>query len=61
MSTAEAAAMEKSDTADIIVGQKSGPASAGPAGPATTALRLLIGYSTARCNAITQCSHLVLY
>ena len=35
VSTAETAAMEKSDTADIIVGQKSGPALAGPA---TTAL-----------------------
>ena len=33
--------MEKSDTADIIVGQKSGPALAGPAGPATTALCFL--------------------
>ena len=32
------AAMEKSDTADIIVGQKSGPALTGPAGRATTAL-----------------------
>ena len=35
---AEAAAMEKSDTADIIVGQESGQALAGPAGPVTTAL-----------------------
>ena len=29
---------KKSDTADIIVGQKSGPALAGPAGRATAAL-----------------------
>ena len=33
-----AAAIEKSGTADTIVGQKSGPALAGPAAPATTAL-----------------------
>ena len=30
--------MAKSDTADSIFGQKSGPALAGPAGPAATAL-----------------------
>ena len=36
----EAAEMAKSDTADNIFGQKSGPALAGPAGPATTALLL---------------------
>ena len=33
-----AAAVEKSGTADTMVGQKSGPALAGPAAPATTAL-----------------------
>ena len=31
---------QKSDTADSIFGQKSGPALAGPAGPATTALHV---------------------
>ena len=35
-----AAAIEKSGTADTMVGQKSGPALAGPAAPATTALHL---------------------
>ena len=34
-----AAAIEKSGTADTMGGQKSGPALAGPAAPATTALR----------------------
>ena len=33
-----AAAIEKSGTADTMVGQKSGPALAGPAAPVTTAL-----------------------
>ena len=33
-----AAAIEKRGTADTMVGQKSGPALAGPAAPATTAL-----------------------
>ena len=33
-----AAAIEKSGSADTMVGQKSGPALAGPAAPATTAL-----------------------
>ena len=33
-----AAAIEKSGTADTMVGQKCGPALAGPAAPATTAL-----------------------
>ena len=36
-----AAAIEKSGTADTMVGQKSGPALAGPAAPATTALDCL--------------------
>ena len=35
-----AAAIEKRGTADTMVGQKSGPALAGPAAPATTALRI---------------------
>ena len=34
-----AAAIEKSGTADTMVSQKSGPALAGPAAPATTALK----------------------
>ena len=34
-----AAAIEKRGTADTMVGQKSGPALAGPAAPATTALQ----------------------
>ena len=33
-----AAVIEKSGTADTMVGQKSGPALTGPAAPATTAL-----------------------
>ena len=36
-----AAVIEKSGTADNMVGQKSGPALAGPAAPATTALLIL--------------------
>ena len=36
-----AAAIEKSGTADTMVSQKSGPALAGPAAPATTALQSL--------------------
>ena len=35
-----AVAIEKSGTADTMVGQKSGPALAGPAAPATTALSM---------------------
>ena len=38
-----AAAIEKSGTADTMVGQKSGPALAGPAAPATTALIISYG------------------
>ena len=34
-----AAAIEKSGTADTVVGQKSSPALAGPAAPAATALK----------------------
>ena len=36
-----AAAIEKSGTADTMVGQKSGTALAGPAAPATTALEII--------------------
>ena len=36
-----AAAIEKRGTAETMVGQKSGPALAGPAAPATTALHCL--------------------
>ena len=43
ISKTEAAETAKSETADSIFGQKSGPALAGPAGPATTALLNIFG------------------
>ena len=47
-----AAAIEKRGTADTMVGQKSGPALAGPAAPATTALCNSCGYSYMEYTAV---------
>ena len=41
VSTTEKAVIKKSGTAESMLGQKSGPALAGPAGPPTTAMNMV--------------------
>ena len=58
-----AAAIEKSGTANTMVGQKSGPALAGPAAPATTALVITLRKSTfgSACRSQTKLVAMISY